>query len=103
MKAATHYLSYLPPFDWRFFCRYFETRSTPGVELSANGRYIRTIAINGARGILEVEHQDHARQLAVTLKGPVVSQADEILPRVSRMFDLTADMDAIHRGLSVDK
>jgi len=46
------FLPYTPPFYWPLFLHYFQTRSEPGVDVVADGRYARTIVVEGDGGVL---------------------------------------------------
>jgi DNA-3-methyladenine glycosylase II len=104
--GASFSLRYTPPFDWAFFLRYLETRSTPGVETARDGRYVRTIILGDAKGLLTVAHRARSHRLLVTVSGAAAERATRhgapLIARVRRMFDLDADMKAMHRVLSAD-
>jgi len=95
-------LGYAPPFDWSFFLHYFSTRSTPGVEIVTEERYARAIVIDGRIGILVVEHDVANRRLVAVIQGEAARHAQAAQRRLRRMFDLDADMDAIHAVLIRD-
>jgi DNA-3-methyladenine glycosylase II len=99
---ATFQLKYVPPFDWDFFLRYFHARSTPGVEVVIDGRYVRTISVSGARGVLSVEHFGSKHGLRIAVSGAARDHVPTIRPRIARMFDLAADIRAVHRSLLSD-
>jgi AraC family transcriptional regulator of adaptative response / DNA-3-methyladenine glycosylase II len=95
-------LSYRPPFHWQRMLEFFDLRAIPGVELVAHGVYHRTIRINQTTGVISVTHhpQDNALLLTVAL-----SDSRDLMPiveRVRRMFDLDANMPAIHDALAAD-
>jgi DNA-3-methyladenine glycosylase II len=102
MSSVTIHLHYTPPFDWSFFLHYLQTRASVGVEAINGDRYSRTVAIGEARGVFEVTHQAAKSLLAVTVYGDVCQHADVIEARLVRMFDLEADMSAIHEVLIAD-
>lgn len=89
-------LTYRPPFDWQRMLGFFQSRAIPGVEWVAGGVYYRTIRINTTTGMISVSHpeKDHALLLTTAL-----SDSRDLIPiveRVRRMFDLDANMGAIH-------
>lgn len=95
-------LSYRPPFDWQHMLGFFEMRAIPGVELVANGMYHRTIRIDETTGVISVAHQPQDNALLLTV---ALSDSRELMPiveRVRRMFDLDANMQAIHEVLAAD-
>lgn len=48
-------LPFEPPFDWDSILTFFADRAVPGVESVSGGAYRRTISLDGAPGLLEVE------------------------------------------------
>jgi AraC family transcriptional regulator, regulatory protein of adaptative response / DNA-3-methyladenine glycosylase II len=95
-------LSYRPPFHWPGMLGFFESRAIPGVEFVAHGVYHSTIRINETTGVISVAHQprDNALRLTVALSDSRDLMA--IVERVRRMFDLDANMTAIHDVLAAD-
>ncbi|MGB6068050.1 MAG: AlkA N-terminal domain-containing protein [Desulfomonilaceae bacterium] len=95
-------LSYRPPFDWERILEFFELRAIPGVEFVAEGAYRRTIRINETTGMISVAHS--AKENALLLKVALSDSRDlmSIVERVRRMFDLDANMTAIHDVLAAD-
>ena len=74
---------YSPPYDWAGDAsRFLAARAIPGVERVEDGRYARTIAIDGARGAIAVSHVGRAtrRARASTIRLPDVAA----LPRDRR-------------------
>lgn len=95
-------LSYRPPFDWSGMLAFFGERAIPGVEWVDGGVFHRTIRIDGTAGRISVTHaaRGPALKLAVAL-----SDSRNLLPlaeRVRRIFDLDANMPAIHGVLCID-
>jgi AraC family transcriptional regulator, regulatory protein of adaptative response / DNA-3-methyladenine glycosylase II len=84
--------------DWPSFVAFLTARALPGVEEIEGDRYRRSIAIDGAVGILEIQVRD--RVLEATVDGPI--DVDEIAPRILRWFDLDADIEAIDAHLARD-
>ena len=95
-------LSYRPPFHWQRMLGFFELRAIPGVEFVAEGAYRRTIRINETTGVISVAHS--AREDAFVLTVALSDSRDlkSIVDRVRRMFDLDANMSAIHDVLAAD-
>ncbi|MEJ2718563.1 MAG: AlkA N-terminal domain-containing protein [Deltaproteobacteria bacterium] len=102
LSQCTLTLSYRPPFDWQRMLAFFELRAIPGVELVAGGVYQRTIRINETSVVISVGHS--ARRNAVLLTVALSDSRDlmSIVQRVRRMFDLDANMTAIHDALAAD-
>jgi AraC family transcriptional regulator of adaptative response / DNA-3-methyladenine glycosylase II len=95
-------LSYRPPFDWQRMLAFYRSRAIPGVEYVENGVYHRTIRIDETTGTLSVGHDDKDNALRLTA---VLSDSRDLMPlveRVRRMFDLDANMAAVHAVLAMD-
>lgn len=95
-------LSYRPPFDWQGMLGFFQSRAIPGVESVENGVYHRTIRINDTTGIISIAHADKNNALRLTT---ALSTGRDLMPlveRVRRMFDLDANMMAIHKVFAAD-
>ena len=88
------------PFDAAPLLAFFGARTIRGVEELTDGVYRRTCALDGVPTVFEV------RALAdgVELRLPATAAASlpRVLSRVSRMFDLDADVVAIAAALSRD-
>ena len=94
-------LAYRPPYDWDGIVAFLGTRAIPGVEVVADGRYARTIAIGEGRGLLTVE-PGKGNRLKVTVRFPDLRSLPGIIARVRRVFDLAADPVAIGADLRRD-
>ncbi len=94
-------LGYRPPYDWDAILSFLRARAIPGIETVTNGRYARTIAIGGERGVLVVEPAN-ANVLRATVRLPNLASLPAIVARVRRVFDLAADPLAIGAQLSQD-
>jgi AraC family transcriptional regulator of adaptative response / DNA-3-methyladenine glycosylase II len=94
-------LPYAAPYDWDGIIGFLRMRAIPGVEAVEPGRYRRTIALGGGRGVLSVEPAAGNR-LQVSVRFPDLKALPTIIARVRRVFDLAADPAAIGRHLSAD-
>ena len=94
-------LPYRPPFDWDRLLAFFAARATPGVEQVEDGRYLRSVSIGGASGIIDI--RDANGYLALSLHGLSTDVLFSIVQRVRHLFDLDASTDDIARVLSADK
>lgn len=95
-------LSYRPPFDWQRMLAFYRSRAIPGVEYIENGVYHRTIRIDATTGTLSVGHAEKDNALLLTA---ALSDSGDLMPlveRVRRMFDLDANMTAVHTVLAKD-
>jgi AraC family transcriptional regulator of adaptative response / DNA-3-methyladenine glycosylase II len=95
-------LRYQPPYDWDSMLSHLQARTIPGVEIVENGRYRRTVGINGSIGSVEVSHLAQRQSLSVTILFPDVQSLPAIVTRVRRLFDLGADIETIDAHLSLD-
>ena len=95
-------LSYRPPFQWPAFLAFLAPRAIPGVESVDSNCYRRTIAINGSAGKLSVAFDERNSSLQVQLSFPEPRWLFQIIERVRRLFDLTADPREISAHLSHD-
>jgi AraC family transcriptional regulator, regulatory protein of adaptative response / DNA-3-methyladenine glycosylase II len=95
-------LSFRPPFHWRHMLGFFELRAIPGVEVVAGGTYSRTIRINETSGVISVAHSEQEDALLLTVALSDSRDLMSIVERVRRMFDLDANMAAIHDVLAAD-
>lgn len=95
-------LPYRPPFDWQTILAFFKSRAIPGVEVVENGIYHRTIRIGATTGFISVSHAPKGRALVLTTSLTDNRHLMEIVERVRRMFDLDANMAAIHGVLATD-
>lgn len=89
-----------PPFDASTLLAFFGARTIAGVEELRAGVYRRTFALDGTPAVFEV----HALPGAIEVRMPAAAAAalPRVLARVSRMFDLDADVTAIAALLSKD-
>jgi AraC family transcriptional regulator of adaptative response / DNA-3-methyladenine glycosylase II len=101
-KEVVLRLSYRPPYDWESMLAFLRARAIPGVEIVDNGRYLRTVEVEGAMGSIEVTHVPERQSLRVSIRFPDVRLLPAIVARVRRLFDLGADIETIDSHLSVD-
>ncbi|MFD2265154.1 AlkA N-terminal domain-containing protein [Lacibacterium aquatile] len=94
-------LGYRAPYDWAGMLGFLASRAILGVEAVIDGRYARTIALGGKTGHLLVE-PGKGDSLKVTIRFPDLTQLPQIIARVRRVFDLSADPLAISSHLAED-
>ena len=99
--AVVVQLAYRPPYEWEALLSFLHARAIPGVEAVTNGRYARTIALGGGRGLLMVEPGKENR-LRATIRFPDLRSLPAIIARIRRVFDLAADPQAIAAHLRRD-
>ncbi len=89
-----------PPFDAAPLLAFFEARAIPGVEELRDGVYRRSFALEGEPATLEVRATDGA--VLLRLPPRAAAALPRVAARVSRMFDLDADVDTIAAWLARD-
>ncbi|MBT8091883.1 MAG: DNA-3-methyladenine glycosylase 2 family protein [Gammaproteobacteria bacterium] len=99
--AFTVRLPYRAPFDYAALLNFFEARAIPGVEVVVKGRYLRTIALGGEHGVVDV--QDAGDALLLKLHGIATTSLIAVVQRVRELFDLDASIADVHAALSCDK
>ena len=99
-SGLTVRLSYRKPFDWNALSRFFADRAIPGVESVADGRYQRSVVIDGASGVIELRHEDG--NVLLTLFGIETPALFSIVQRAREILDLDAPVDDIASLLSSD-
>jgi len=95
-------LSYRPPFDWQRMLGFFELRAIPRVESVSGGVYRRTIRKGETTGMISVAHSARENALLLTVALSDSRDLMSLVERVRRMFDLDANMAAIHEVLEAD-
>lgn len=95
-------LPFSPPYDWRAMLEFLAGRAIPGVERVHAGCYLRTFALNGARGTVEVRALLGEHSLTATIRTDDVRALSPVVARLRRLFDLDADIAAIDEHLRRD-
>ncbi len=100
-------LPFRAPFDWDALIGFLSLRAIPGVESVTPERYTRTLRLDDAVGIVQVEPVPGNGKRAepyllarVRLSGP--APLIRVSDRLRRVFDLAADPDRIARQLGED-
>lgn len=92
-------LSYRPPYDWEAMLAALTARGDTVV--GRRWSRVLTAAIDGADGSVSVEPSGPGK-VAVSVEASDLKALPGVLARVRRVFDLSADPDAIARDLSAD-
>jgi AraC family transcriptional regulator of adaptative response / DNA-3-methyladenine glycosylase II len=100
--GVTLRIRYRSPYDWDSILSFLQARAIQGIEVVENGRYLRTVDIDGLTGSVEVAHQPERQSLGVTIRFPNVRSLPAIVARVRRLFDVGADIETIDAHLSSD-
>lgn len=94
-------LAYQPPYDWPAMLGFLSARAVAGMETVVDGVYSRSIGLDGDHGTFSIRPVA-GDALEVMLDFPDPAAVPEIVARLRRMFDLDADLAAIHRSLEAD-
>jgi AraC family transcriptional regulator of adaptative response / DNA-3-methyladenine glycosylase II len=95
-------LRYRPPYDWGAMIAFLAARAVPGMELVENGAYSRVVELDGVLGSVRVAQAADENALKVQVRFPRLSALPGIIARVRRVFDLSADPQAINAHLAGD-
>lgn len=98
-------LPYRKPFGWSRLLAFFSDRAMPGVETIDGSRYLRSIRMGAATGIIDIDNSDidnSGDHLSLTLHGIDTGALLSIVSRVRSLFDLDASADDIAAVLSGD-
>jgi AraC family transcriptional regulator of adaptative response / DNA-3-methyladenine glycosylase II len=95
-------LGYRPPYDWSALLAHLSARALAGVERVTSVRYCRTWREGDAIGTVEIEHCPERHCLSVQLRSGRLAVLPRIVQRIRRVFDLDADVLAIHAQLASD-
>jgi len=92
-------LSWRPPYDWTAMLAALTARG----DMVEGRRWSRRLTrpVDGAEGVVSVEPAEAGR-VSVRVEADDLKALPGVLARVRRVFDLSADPDAIGRDLSVD-
>jgi len=102
-SGITLLLPHALPYDWDGMVGFLAGRAIPGVEIvDQAGRYHRTIAMDGAQGLIRVERDERGSGLRATIRFPRVTALAAIVGRIRRVFDLGTDPLAVSAHLSTD-
>lgn len=105
MQPSHHYvfkLHFRPPYHWEGMLAFLAAHATPGVEAVEDGKYRRTISLNGRDGYFEVSPNEGCDALLVRIEFGDPHSLFLIVERIRKMFDLGADWAAIAPGLKSD-
>lgn len=95
-------LRYRAPYDWYAMLGFLAARAITGMELVETGTYARVIDLDGAIGAVRVSQAQGEDALIAQVRFPKLSSLPTIIARLRRVFDLSADPQAINAHLSQD-
>jgi AraC family transcriptional regulator, regulatory protein of adaptative response / DNA-3-methyladenine glycosylase II len=103
-EGVTLKLPYAAPYDWDAMIGFLGARAIKGIEAVDDRRwcYRRSIALDGAQGVISVEPDEREPALCVTIHFPRIASLANIVRRVRCIFDLSADPLAIGHDLAQD-
>ena len=96
-------LAYHAPLDWFSMLDFLRLRATAGVESVDTNSYRRTIAVDGATGVIVAEQSTERDELLLTVRIPEPKSLIRIVERVRSLFDLVADPREIAAHLKRDE
>jgi AraC family transcriptional regulator, regulatory protein of adaptative response / DNA-3-methyladenine glycosylase II len=96
-------LPFSPPYDWATLVKFLAGRAMPGIEFVTADAYQRTISIDGLHGIIEVRPVIDENYLLAKIQFPKVTALAQIVERLRRLFDLSANVNAIAAHLASDR
>ena len=94
-------LDYQGAYDWPAMLDFLAARAIDGLEVVRAGSYARCFCLHGLQGTFVIS-QAPGHGLAVELAYADSAALPQIVARLRRMFDLDADLPAIHRHLATD-
>lgn len=95
-------LRFRPPYHWKGMLAFLSARATPGVEMVEEGRYRRSIALNGTCGYFEISPDTDSNSLIAHIQFANPRWLFVIVERIRAMFDLNADWLDIAETLRSD-
>jgi AraC family transcriptional regulator of adaptative response / DNA-3-methyladenine glycosylase II len=95
-------LGFRPPYNWEGMLAFLRPRATRGVEEVTTDTYRRTISLNGSDGYFEASLDENRLGLVVRIQFGDSRALFLIIERIRRMFDLSADWQAITARLRRD-
>jgi AraC family transcriptional regulator, regulatory protein of adaptative response / DNA-3-methyladenine glycosylase II len=101
-EAVTLFLPFAPPYDWAAMIGFLRARAIAGIETVEAGCYRRSIALDGAAGSIAVAPAAVGQGLRVEIRFPHIPSLAQIVHRIRRIFDLSADPVAIGADLARD-
>ncbi len=93
-------LAYRPPFDFGLMLSFLAKRVMPGIERVCDNSYERVVGPVDASTLVRVSARPGKTELSLEISNTDPQRIPDIVRRVRRMFDLDADLAAVHSVLS---
>jgi len=99
--GLTVQVPYRSPFGFGHLLQFFAARAIPGVEVVREGRYLRSVSIDGIHSVIDLH--DGGKSVLLTVHAARTRSLLPIIQRVRGMFDLDAAPEDVSAALSRDK
>lgn len=96
-------LAYRSPYDWAAIAGFLGARATPGIESFSGKWYRRSVAIDGAVGVIAIAPQSGKSFLELRADASLSRVLFRVALRAGRVFDVRADPSAIAEHLGRDR
>ncbi len=93
-------LAYRPPLDWQLLTGLLRRDAMPGVTMVENGRYGRTVNLDGRRGVVLAEQAKGKTHLDVAVSLSLLPVLMPLLARLRQLFDLDAEPAVVDAHLA---
>ena len=100
--ALTLRLGYRPPLDFPMMLAFLSKRALPGIERVTDNSYERIAGPPEAPTLIHVSADPVRPELLLRIEGPDPRAIPDIVRRVRRIFDLDADLRAVHAILRTE-
>ena len=95
-------LPWRSPYDWSGIADFLSGRATPGVELVADDRYLRTVSVGDEAGVIECWADREGGCVQLSVHGIATQSLFQLVQRVREIFDLDAPVADITDVISAD-
>lgn len=93
-------LAYRAPLEWSALLGWLARDALPGVEWAHQGRYGRTVELDGRRGVIFASDDARTSRLEVALAASLLPALMPLLARLRQLFDLDAEPAVIDAHLA---
>ncbi|HWU69521.1 MAG TPA: AlkA N-terminal domain-containing protein [Stenotrophobium sp.] len=98
--AITLKLAYRPPLDWPRLLAFLDGRGAVGVECVQQGRYLRTVQLDGHHGWFGAQPLPRHDALELQVSAGLMPVLTPLIARVRSLFDLDANPEPIEQQLA---